>query len=230
MTGPLPELIQFAGRFSGEVDRRGDLGFHQGTVLAWDSDTNTNTILVGAGEVHDIPTMSTGDNILMGVGDHVALLRFKSTFFVLGRITPPGESYSFGMEAAEVSTLQSTGSATYTDLATVGPAVTVRIGSSRRARVIVSATVQCATGERGVFNIAVSGDSTIAPPGAGFGAQLYNGNTDALTVLQGTVARQYIVDASKGLNEGINTFTMKYAAPSGGSPDFSERVISVEPF
>lgn len=109
---------------------------------------------------------------------------------------------------ATVSTAQSTTSASYTDLATVGPAVTLTTGT--KALVIVSTWVD------GTANIdfAVSGATTRSASDA---TSLQSSNVAPFRL---TMARIVTVTA------GSNTFTMRYKSQSGTST-FQDRQISV---
>lgn len=105
--------------------------------------------------------------------------------------------------ADAIATLEATSSATYTDLATVGPSVTVDIGTSGRAIVMWGATISpSAAGTGGSVSFAVSGATTIAAT-----------NWAALLINEGTTGPQ--LGAAKvafvdSLNPGSNTFTLKY--------------------
>jgi len=121
-----------------------------------------------------------------------------------------------GAATAYVGTLQSTTATTLTDLATVGPAVTVTIGASGMALVICSAVCYATTDQSGSMNFAVSGATTIAAPAS----NVY-------------VLGQFAVGSSAatlvtGLTPGSNTFTAKYQA-SGGTAYFEDRGIIVIP-
>jgi hypothetical protein len=52
------------------------------------------------------------------------------------------DTLAFGIRADNVSLFETTSSTSYTDLATVGPSVTVTIGTSGRAKLTLSASVQ----------------------------------------------------------------------------------------
>lgn len=67
-----------------------DLDFRAGTVLAWNPTTGQNTIDVGGAPLQDLPMLSIGDTVNIAVGDTVALLRYKSTMYIQGRIVQPG--------------------------------------------------------------------------------------------------------------------------------------------
>lgn len=67
----------------------GDVGFRQGTVVTWASD-GTNAVDVGGTRLVNLPALNIGDYVVLQPGDVVGLLRFKTTFFILGRIQLPG--------------------------------------------------------------------------------------------------------------------------------------------
>lgn len=141
---------------------------------------------------------------------------------------------AFGIQAATILTLESVGSATYVDMTTAGPTVTVTIGPSGRAIVWLAAANQvtdntAGNSNLGLMSFAVSGASTLAA------------SDDRSVRLQADVAGgagQLIVDASvgtcllvTGLTAGSNTFTAKYRSVSGASVAwFRNRTIVVQPF
>lgn len=69
---------------------RSDLGFHTGTVVAWEGGTGANTIDVAGATMTDLPILNTSDTVMLEPGHVVGLIRFKTTYFILGRVTPPG--------------------------------------------------------------------------------------------------------------------------------------------
>jgi hypothetical protein len=119
------------------------------------------------------------------------------------------------------ATAQTTSSiASYGDLATVGPSVSVTTGAA--ALVHVSALVQNATGGGGGYmGFAVSGATTIAPT-----------NDRALRLISTTAGeanRATVFHHQISLTPGSNTFTAKYTTPTGGTATFSERELGVIP-
>lgn len=72
---------------------RPDLGFHQGTIISFDKDTGVNTIDVAGTQITNIPVLNTSEVITLKAGHFVGLLRFRSTYFILGRITPTGAQF-----------------------------------------------------------------------------------------------------------------------------------------
>lgn len=119
---------------------------------------------------------------------------------------------------ASVATGEATSSATYTALATPGPAVTVTTGT--QAMVWFKAVMKNAATSSSVrSSVAVSGATTVAA-------------SDAWCLLfDGATADNYraggMFHLFTGLTPGSNTFTMQYKV--GGTGSAGNRVISVLP-
>lgn len=215
------------GRYAPPSAGTGDIGFHQGVVTAWNSATGENTISVAGGTVSNIDVLTTSDSIMLTVGDGVGLLRVKSTYFILGRIAPPGGGAALGIRAAEVATDQGTSSTTFTDLATVGPTLTdVYIGSSRRCLVFLTALLTVPLSDTAIASFVVSGASSIVASAtrAAYGQA---GADGPFNVVSGTFV---LLTAAQGLNQGLNTFQMKYRTTSGATAGFRDRRLAVFPF
>ncbi len=120
------------------------------------------------------------------------------------------------IERATVATAQSLGSATYTDLTTAGPAVTVTTGT--KAIVVVAANILITVQpNRGKMSYAVSGATTIAADDStclAFRAALNNQEARASAM------------SIPVLTAGSNVFTAKYES-TGSSSTFSDRSIIV---
>jgi hypothetical protein len=116
-----------------------------------------------------------------------------------------------------VATTEACSSATYVDLATVGPVVTIRTGTS--ALVTVSATIDTQGANRGgTMSFAVSGATTIAALDAN-SVFAYSLDGDVYVA----VSRTYLLT---GLTAGVNTFTAKYKQ-QGGNVNFLRRSLSI---
>jgi hypothetical protein len=117
---------------------------------------------------------------------------------------------------AEVATLQTTTSVSYTDLATAGPAVTLTTGT--KALVVVSIDLYNSTNNGTYAGFAVSGATTLAAA------------DDKSVDLSGSSAVVAIgasrVSLLTGLTAGSNVFTMKYKV-LGGTGTFYNRKIAV---
>jgi hypothetical protein len=124
---------------------------------------------------------------------------------------------------ATVSTQQGTTASSFTDLATVGPAVTVTIGSTGKALLsLYTYQYSSDVGGTGLIGIAISG-ATIYP-GTDPGALSFV----SVSSLQGI--RHGTVNPVSGLNAGSTTFTAKYRSTSGtNTATFGDRIISAQP-
>lgn len=129
--------------------------------------------------------------------------------------------YPSSMKAAVVATSQTTASTTYTDLATVGPAVTVNTLTT--AWVDLSGNLTNSnTANYVVMAFAVSGATTIA---ATDNLSITYFTSSASSQLQGGCG--FLVT---GLTPGANTFTCKYrVGAGGGTGTWSNRNIKVTP-
>lgn len=121
-----------------------------------------------------------------------------------------------------VATTQSTSSVLFTDLATVGPTVTLNTVNS--ATVIISALGYSATStHQAEVGVALSGTNSMAAS-----------STRSLIMRSpagGTAWQQLsYVTRFTGLTPGSTTFTLKYRSPDGSSVTFSGRALLVLPF
>lgn len=121
---------------------------------------------------------------------------------------------------AVVATAESTTSASYTDLTTTTDTVTVTIGPSGMAIVLLHMTV-AATGGTSWMGYAISGANTVAVSDA----KALQYQCPASNV-GGSFGATFV---ETGLAAGSTTFKLKYKA-SGGTPTFSNRRIAVVPF
>jgi hypothetical protein len=123
-----------------------------------------------------------------------------------------------GTTADAVATAQTTTSTTYTDLGTVGPAVTVNVPAS--GKVLVSVTAGMFDSNNSALNFmsfAISGATTQAAA-----------DTRGLSLLGNTAQQASASFVVTGLNAGSTTFTAKYRT-SAGTATFQNRSIWVIP-
>lgn len=143
---------------------------------------------------------------------------------------------AFGMRSDHIAAEETTTSATFTDLATVGPTISdVPIGSTRRCLVLISTQIQIVAeneqAERGDVAVEVSGASSIAPDDTKTSsAFLGAGATTQLVSVSSSATSMILLDASDGLNEGLNTFRLKYRSAFGGEVILKDRKVFVLPF
>lgn len=120
----------------------------------------------------------------------------------------------------EVLTAQQTSSTTYTNLATVGPQVTVQTGT--RALYIVSAQGSHSNDNHAIrCSVDISGATTI-PPG-----DSREWLIDGLPAGQGLAVAWAHMEVN--LTPGVNTFTVQYRV-TAGTGTWSERRLIVIPF
>ena len=123
--------------------------------------------------------------------------------------------------SATVSTAETTTSATYTDLTTTSDTVTVTIGASGMAIVMIYATIGL-TGYQGFMSYAVSGATTSAA------SDTKSMNYQcAVSNIGGSFGATFF---ETGLAAGSTTFKLKYRTTSSATGTFSNRRIAVIPF
>jgi hypothetical protein len=128
-----------------------------------------------------------------------------------------GPTAAASYQYAQVLTLQSTTSTSYTDLATVGPSITATTGTTALVTFTVTADATTIGGDQGYASVAVSGATTVAA----------NDDWSTVTRLGGnfvTMSRTY---GFTGLTAGSNVFTMKYRNGSGSTVRFNNRGLVV---
>lgn len=143
-----------------------------------------------------------------------------STALVNSTVT--ADKLSTGASSASVDTLETTSSASFTDLATPGPAVTVTIGANGLCLLIVTGAVSNNTaGDYAVMGWAASGANTISAT-----------SNDALSIQGGSTTNELTsswVKLLTGLTAGSTTFTAKYERITGGTATFRFRRIQAVP-
>lgn len=83
---------------SGLFPGRGDdpFGFRQGVVLTFGLLDGTNTIDVGGTVLTNVPFLNPGGYTILAAGDVVVLIRMRSSWAILGRVTVPGGTRAIG--------------------------------------------------------------------------------------------------------------------------------------
>ena len=127
---------------------------------------------------------------------------------------------NFNPDGATVLTNQTTTSATFTDLATAGPSVTIVTGTSAIVAVSCIAFNTLAAGNTAYLGVNVSGASSIAANDDN-GARTTFWTSNAAVTLAG-------VFKITGLTAGSNTFKMQYRC-DGSTIGFANRYLVVIP-
>lgn len=217
-----------------------DIGIHSGVIQAWDELTGLNSVLINGNTFNNLLVLSTGAGIVLSPGDVVEIMRVQSQYFILGRVAAPGAGAALGIRQDYDDALITVTSPTFIENG--GPTCTdVYVSSARR--VLVMVTAQIAAGNcYGYAGVAVTGASNIpastannAPAGAG-GFDRGDTSVNGRVFSGATATAVQLFDASMGLNQGLNTFSVEYqqAAVSGYTPvgpaEFRRRRLVVMPF
>lgn len=130
------------------------------------------------------------------------------------------------INSATVATTETTTSTTYTDLATVGPSVTLIVGPSGQALITISAlSFRVAINNSAWISVDVSGASTVAASDTNSAecSNLNYGSGSGLA-LAACHSRTFLLT---GLTPGSTTFRMKYRIDGGTAYSFFNRSIAV---
>lgn len=228
-----------------------EVRFRQGTIVTFDPTTWENTVDVGGAVMANLPLLGVGEASLLVPGASVGILVAgdrSQTMFLLGRNVDPNTDDQRSASALLNSQIYTDfvtspsgdvcTSATYVDLANVGPQVTVPVGASGRILVIATAQVQWATGFAaaslgdGRFDVAFAGANIRSPNETSdplVGLATIQTNTSAGTnanVGQFSVTTQAVFS---GLNVGATLITMKYRRAATVTIDttFFRRTLTV---
>lgn len=171
------------------------------------------------GGIDDTLIDDKGDLLVGTADDTVARKAVGANGSLLVTDSAQSDGLRWGVPTeAYLASQQTTGSTSFTDLATVGPAVTVVTGT--QAIVIISAELYNTDDGGGArVGVAVSGATTIA---ASNDRSLYSVNGASRSIQASHVS------LVTGLTAGSNTFTLKYLVDSG-TGNFLRRRITVIP-
>lgn len=80
-----------------------DVGYHQGVIRAWNRQTGDNVIDVVGTPITNVPMLNITEALVLRVGHVVGLLRYKTSYFILGRIVIPGSADFFSGVMPDIS-------------------------------------------------------------------------------------------------------------------------------
>ncbi|MBO0826201.1 MAG: hypothetical protein J2P24_00325 [Streptosporangiales bacterium] len=176
------------------VQQPRDLGFRQGTVVDWDPSNGRNTINVSGTLVTDLPMINLADAPNIRPGDVVAITRFRSVYFIAGRIVNAGTT-DFG--SAAVAFAHATDNAFGFAVTTGGAdlvTATVPVppwANTAQYQVLVNASIF--NGGTTSTNVYVAAGSAVPPDAFTYGNQSFTGaeagmsrNVTAFTQVAGT--------------------------------------------
>lgn len=81
----MTSFINALGR-AGITDGNSDISFHQGIISVWNTTTFANVIEVAGTTVRNLPILTSAGLSALRAGDVVAVLQYKNSYFILGRI------------------------------------------------------------------------------------------------------------------------------------------------
>lgn len=138
----------------------------------------------------------------------------------------PEESSSAGnVEAisSHIATAQTTVSAVYVDLATVGPSVTINVPASGKIHLAWACHIANSNASNvSAISLNISGANVHVPTDNSVYTMFYQ----AVNNSYGHVSNSFILT---GLNPGITTFKMMYRAQTATTGTFRHRIISIMP-
>lgn len=206
------------------LTQRDILNFTGAGVTATDDSANGRTnVTISGGDIATATLWDAKGDLAVGTGADTAV---RKAVGPNGAILLGDSGQSDGLRYALVDGEQlivseTTTSTAYADLATVGPDISVTIGASGKALLILGALLQNNTAAAHSFmGFAVSGTSTVV---ATDNQCLRYQSDDANSAFQGSY-----VHLVTGLTPGVNTFTAKYRV-SAGTGTFNRRSLYVLP-
>jgi hypothetical protein len=248
--------IDYASLFSGTpAGPSQNVKFRQGQIVTFNPNTLQNTVAVGGAILTDLPILGVAEASTLVTGASVGVLvvgddERAKTMFIIGRSVIPNTADATNaitllnqqIFTSEILTGETCSSTTYTDLATVGPQVTVNVGPSGRLLIIGSAQAQWTTGAAGTtnndarFNLQFDGANVRVPTVGTEPTDPLVGITKEQIIIGGggtnsTAHIAVITDQAvfSGLNTGPTTITMKYRdSQAAVNPcDFFRRTLTV---
>lgn len=198
--------------------------YRQGVILTWNRVTLQNTVRVGGATFTDLPVLGLGESATYDPGDVVGVMCVGSTWAIIGQLalpnTPAAASALSALAAfintASVFPVDNITSASFGDLAHVGPTVTASIGPSGCALVLLTASLNFNEAAGGVaMGVDVSGATTLAPNTAEALTYIKSGTLVAANMILGGRSTA-AVWFNGTLTPGSNTFTAKYLITVSG--------------
>jgi len=196
--------------------------YRQGTIRSWNAITLENTVEVAGAILNNMPVLGVAEAASFATGVKVGIVRLDETWAIIGRFVTPGTTDATDAItqlaqrrlSAEVLTLESTTSAAYVDLATVGPLVSMVVPASGKIEVTISCYMG---GPANTIGVDISGAFTEAP----------SLPKSLLIAGAGAVCSRVVVYTGLPAG-GLCTFKLMYASNGVSTGDFKNRMIIVE--
>lgn len=208
------------------------VGFRQGVVMSYNQATAENTVLVGGTLMTNLSIFNSSEALLLAPGLVVGILTVGSTWFIMGRITIPGQPdaatalLALRTASATEPSQEGTTTTSYTNLATTGPVVSFALGASGRFLVLTTSMFDYAVNNGqagGWMSYDVAGPSNLS-------ASDVRSVKSVLLSSSNWIAggRFTAVTYHSGMTPGNYTVTAKYKSISGvNTVNFADRNITV---
>lgn len=196
--------------------------YRQGVIQTWNPVTLENTVAVAGTVLANLPVLGVAEAASFTPGARIGIMRVGETWAIIGRFVTPATPDAtdaitqIGQRrlSAEVLTNETTNSATFVDLATIGPLISMPIPASGKVQVTISSYLG---GPSNQCSVDISGAATEAP-------SLAKGLVIATA---GMVASRVVVYTGLPAG-GLCTFKLMYASNGVSTVDFRNRMIIVE--
>jgi len=225
--------------FTPPAESSQNVSYRQGVIKAFNQNTLQNTVTVGGVDMFDLPVLGVAETASYRPGVVVGLMVVNTSWSIIGRFVIPNTADATdaitqlgqGVVTDFIATNESTTSGAFTDLATIGPTVTINIKASGKALVIfgctigVDAAVSSLWG--GFMNFVATGANSLTTPPGGLG---YDYKNVSATVTGGALWSISRIIPLTGLNPGLTTFVAKYAVAFGGGGEtafFKNRSMAI---
>jgi len=101
-----------------------EIGFRQGTIITWNPLNGQNSVRIPGALLQNVSILNTGEAVALRAGHNVVLLRIRSNYFILGRVTVPNDPE---FASASLSFAGIWGSANGFDIPSTGLQITLPI-------------------------------------------------------------------------------------------------------
>lgn len=216
------------------VAQASGVGYRQGTIRAWDSETAENTVDVDGVLIDNLSILNTAEALLLAPGDVVGILttgRAASSWAILGRLTIPGTPQAAATlgSGMKVNTVLGSTAISSTNFAlNGGPTVTTQVLSTGRVFALFASAWDLDVGDAvslAVFGFGPDGATCFTQSTVAAGNRLTSTATLGGT-LSASGASGELID---GLTPGAWTFQLQSRKDAGVDPFVNTRVLTIMP-
>lgn len=83
------ELGRLLAQVSDAASASSSFDFRVGVVESFDSATGANVVRVRGADIPNVPMLNIGDTVNLTAGDNVVVLKYRTGYFILGRVVHP---------------------------------------------------------------------------------------------------------------------------------------------